>query len=182
MEIRKLKLDGTYEIRPKKIGDSRGYFVETYREDVFARHGLQTKWAQENQSLSTKVKTIRGLHFQESPYAQAKLVAAMLGTIYDVFVDIRKESPTFGEWDSILLSDELCNAAYIPWGFAHGFCTLTKDTIVRYKVDNLYSQEHEKGIRWDDSDLAIDWKVNSPIVSERDLSMPLFSDLITSFA
>ena len=182
MEIRKLKIDGTYEIKPKKIGDSRGYFAETYREDIFFEHGLQTKWVQENQSLSTRVDTIRGLHFQEPPFAQSKLVSASLGQIYDVFVDIRKDSTTFGQWDAILLSDELCNSVYIPKGFAHGFCTRTENTIVRYKVDNLYSREAEKGVRWDDPKLAIDWNVSQPIVSERDLSMSLFSDLITSFS
>ena len=165
MEIKKLKLKGTFEIRPKMIGDMRGYFSEIYLENIFKENGLQTKWLQENQSLSTKTGTIRGLHYQIPPVAQTKLVKAPLGKILDVFVDIRKDSETYGEWDSIIVSDELCNAVYVPRGFAHGFCTLTENAIVQYKVDNYYSPENENGIRWDDKNLAIEWEVNEPHIS-----------------
>lgn len=181
MEIIKLKLEGTFEIRPKMIGDMRGYFSETYREKVFEENGLQTKWVQENQSLSTKKGTIRGLHYQKPPVAQTKLVRTPLGKILDVFVDIRKDSPTYGEWDSIVLSDELCNAVYVPHGFAHGFGTLTEDVIVQYKVDDYYSPENENGIRWDDEDLEIKWGIDEPNLSERDLTLQRFADLITPF-
>lgn len=181
MEIRKLRIEGTFEIRARLIGDLRGYFAEIYLSDAFQEHSLQTGWVQENQSLSTNLHTIRGLHFQAPPFAQTKLVRTPVGKILDVFVDIRRGSPTYGEWDSIVVSDELCNAAYVPRGFAHGFCTLTKDVIVQYKVDNPYSPEHEGGIRWDDPDLAIKWNVKEPFLSQRDLSLPSFSDLITPF-
>lgn len=181
MEIRKLKLEGTFEIRPKIIGDMRGYFAETYRSDDFERHGLQTVWIQENQSLSTRKNTIRGLHYQKPPFAQIKLIRTPIGSILDVFVDIRKNSKTYGKWDSIIISDELCNLVYIPKGFAHGFCTLTENTVVQYKVDNYYSRENESGILWNDTKLAIDWKTNEPYLSERDLTLPTFAELITPF-
>ncbi len=180
--MKRLKLSGTFEIVPKIIGDSRGYFAETYTTSLFLEKGLQTKWVQENQSLSTKFNTVRGLHFQCPPYAQTKLVRVAVGKILDVFIDIRKNSETYGEWDSIVISDELCNAVYIPHGFAHGFCTLTKNTIVQYKVDNVYSPEHEDGIFWKDDNLAIEWNVEHPNISSRDLSLKSFSDLITPFA
>ncbi len=181
MEIKKLKLDGIYEIRPKLIGDERGYFTETYLEKVFAEHELQTVWVQENQSLSTELHTLRGLHFQAPPFAQTKLVRAVVGKVIDVFVDIRKTSSTYGQWDSIILSDELCNSVYVSRGFAHGFCTLTKNTIVQYKVDNPYKNESEGGIKWNDDDLAIEWKTKNPILSDRDKLMPVFDELTTPF-
>ena len=181
MEIIKLKLEGTFEIRPKMHGDMRGYFAETYREKIFAEHGLQTEWLQENQSLSTKKGTIRGLHYQKPPVAQTKLVKTPVGKILDVFVDIRKNSSTYGEWDSIVLSEELCNAVYVPRGFAHGFCTLTENVIVQYKVDNYYSPEDENGIIWNDKDLNIDWNTENPKLSERDLTLQNFKDLISPF-
>ena len=181
MNIIKLKLNGTYEIRPQMIGDMRGYFAETYRAEVFAEKGLQTVWVQENQSLSTEKGTIRGLHFQQSPHAQTKLVRAALGRILDVFVDLRKDSPTYGRWDSIVLSDESGNAVYVPKGFAHGFCTLTENSLVQYKVDDYYSPESETGIRWNDPDLKIEWPLADPHLSARDLTLPLFGDLINPF-
>ncbi len=181
MEIRKLKLDGIYEIRPKLIGDMRGYFAETYLEKAFAEYGLQTSWVQENQSLSTDLNTLRGLHFQSPPHAQTKLVRAVVGKVLDVFVDIRKNSSTYGQWDSIVLSDELCNSVYVSRGFAHGFCTLTDDAIVQYKVDAPYNRESEGGIIWDDADLAIEWNADNPKLSERDAAMPTFAELKTPF-
>lgn len=181
MEIIKLKLEGTYEIRPHLIGDGRGYFVETYLEKGFADHGLQTVWVQENQSLSTDLHTLRGLHFQAPPHAQTKLVRAVVGKVLDVFVDIRKHSATYGQWDSIILSEDLCNAVYVPRGFAHGFCTLTENTIVQYKVDNPYNRESEGGIIWNDKDLAIDWQTDTPKLSERDSAMTDFAELTTRF-
>lgn len=181
MEIRKLKLDGVFEIRPKIIGDSRGYFAETYLRDVFADLDIETNWVQENQSLSAKKGTIRGLHFQVPPFAQAKLVRAVVGKIQDVFVDLRVGSETYGKWDTIGLSDEACNSVYVPRGFAHGFCTLTDNCIVQYKVDNKYSPEHEQGIVWNDTILSIDWEINEPHISIRDESMPSLDNLVSPF-
>ena len=182
MEINKLRLDGVFEIKAEKKGDSRGYFAETYLANVFEKYGLQTNWVQENQSLTSQVNTIRGLHFQSPPFAQAKLIRVPLGRILDILVDIREGSPTYGEWESLVISDDLLNAVYIPHGFAHGFCTLSENVIVQYKVDNVYSAEHEDGICWNDESLAIDWSNEEPILSKRDLSLGDFKDFVSPFS
>lgn len=181
MEIKPLKLAGTFEISPKIIGDSRGYFMESYSQKAFAEHGLQTVWVQENQSLSTRPHTVRGLHFQIPPVAQTKLLRVVQGKILDVFVDLRKNSATYGQWDSIELSDENCKAAYVPQGFAHGFCTLSESVIVQYKVDNFYAPESERGLRWNDADIGIDWKIKDAVLSTRDAEMPFFKDFVSPF-
>lgn len=181
MEIKPLKLEGTFEIIIKRFGDSRGYFMETYSQKPFEEFGLQTNWVQENQSLSEKKNTIRGLHFQVPPFAQTKLVRAVQGEILDVFVDIRKDSPTYGEWDSIVLSAENCKAVYVPHGFAHGFCTLIENTIIQYKVDNYYAPDHEGGIRWNDPEIGIEWGEIEPILSEKDKIAQYFKDFISPF-
>ena len=181
MEIKPLKLEGSFEIILNRLGDARGYFMQTYNKQMFAERGLQTDWIQENQSLSTRPHTIRGLHFQTPPFAQAKLVRAVRGEILDVFVDLRKDSATFGRWDSIHLSEENCKAAYIPRGFAHGFCTLTDDVIVQYKVDNFYAPEAEMGIRWNDAQIGVDWNVVNPFLSEKDSVLPLLKDFDSPF-
>jgi dTDP-4-dehydrorhamnose 3,5-epimerase len=181
LEINGLGLEGVFEIKAKKIGDSRGYFAETYLSNVFEKCGLQTEWVQENQSYSSKINTIRGLHFQAPPFAQAKLVQVPLGAILDIFVDIRRSSPTYGEWGSITVSDELCNAVYVPQGFAHGFCTLTENVLVQYKVDNVYSAEHEGGICWDDEDIAIEWNIEKPNLSVKDIALGKFRDFTSPF-
>lgn len=181
MEIKPLKLEGTFEITLKRLGDERGYFVQTYNKELFAEKGLQIDWFQENQSLSTRLHTIRGLHFQTPPFAQTKLVRAVQGEIVDVFVDLRKNSVTFGEWDSVHLSAENFKAVYIPRGFAHGFCTLTDDVIVQYKVDNVYAPESELGIRWNDADIGINWETEDPFLSPKDLGLPFFKDIVSPF-
>ncbi|MCB1024292.1 MAG: dTDP-4-dehydrorhamnose 3,5-epimerase [Acidobacteria bacterium] len=182
MEIRELKLKGTYELTPKIFEDERGYFSETFKTAIFEERKLATKWIQENQSFTRDKCTIRGLHFQAPPFAQTKLVRAITGRILDVFVDVRKSSPTYGRWDSIELSGEKCNAVYISRGFAHGFCTLESDTLVQYKVDSVYSRDHEGGLIWNDPALAIDWNCDSPLLSEKDKELPLFADLNSPFA
>ena len=181
MQIIPLKLEGTYEVRPKVIGDSRGYFSETYLEGVFRECGLITNWVQENRSLSTRLYTLRGLHFQAPPFAQTKLVSTVLGSVLDVVVDIRRGSSTYGAWDAIVLEADKCNAAYVPRGFAHGYCSLTENAMVQYKVDNKYAPEHEGGILWNDPELAIEWPTLEPFLSDRDRVMPSFSDLVTQF-
>lgn len=181
LEIKPLKLAGTFEIIIKKIGDSRGYFMETYSQKLFAEHGLQTNWVQENQSFSEKKHTVRGLHFQLPPFAQAKLVRAIQGEILDVFVDLRKNSPTYGQWDSIQLSEENCRAVYVARGFAHGFCTLTENTIIQYKVDNPYAPEHDSGIRWNDPDIGIDWQADNPILSAKDEKAQFLKNFVSPF-
>ncbi len=181
MIIEPRKLEGTFEITLNRIGDSRGYFMETFSQKKFAANGLENNWVQENQSLSSQIHTLRGLHFQYPPFAQAKLVSVVQGEIRDVFVDLRPDSSTFGEWDSIELSAENCKSIFVPRGFAHGFCTLTETVVVQYKVDNPYSPEHEQGIRWDDPDLRIEWGAQDPYLSNRDSNLPFFADLISSF-
>lgn len=177
MEIKPLKIQGSYEINLRRIEDTRGYFMRSYDRNAFAELGLQTEWVQENESLSTRLQTIRGLHFQKPPYAETKLVRVIQGAILDVFVDLRRDSKTFGQWVSVELSAKNNKAVYIPRGFAHGFCTLTEMVIVQYKVDNVYAPEYEGGIRWNDPNLNIDWKTKNPFVSQRDAQLPFFADI-----
>lgn len=181
MDIKPLKLPGTFEIKLNRIGDSRGYFVRTYSREVFAEHDLQTVWEQENQSLSTRRRTVRGLHFQRPPFAETKLVRVAQGAILDVFVDLRKDSLTFGQWDAIELSADNDKIVYIPKGFAHGFCALTEEVIVQYKVDNIYAPEYEGGIRWNDPTIGIDWEVEEPFLSARDAELPFFENFVSPF-
>lgn len=181
MEINPLKLEGTFEIIPKKFGDSRGYFMETFSEKVFVAGGIKAEWVQENQSFSAQKGIVRGLHFQFPPMAQAKLVRVVQGEIIDIFVDLRKDSATYGHWDSIHLSAENCKAVFVPRGFAHGFCTLTENVIVQYKVDNYYSREHDSGIRWNDAEIGVDWHISAPVLSEKDSNLPFFKDIISPF-
>lgn len=181
VEINPLKIKGTFEIVPTVIRDERGTFSEIYLEPEFEAAGLPTQWVMDNEAWSERRFTLRGLHFQVPPFAQAKLVRVIRGRILDVFVDIRKGSPAFGRWESIELSVERGSAVFIPRGFAHGYCTLTDDVVVQYKVDNLYSREDEMGIRWSDPDLALEWPTKDPIVSEKDKRLPAFSGLGSPF-
>jgi dTDP-4-dehydrorhamnose 3,5-epimerase len=181
LEIKPLKLAGTFEISIKKHGDARGYFMETYKKEFFAEHDLQTDWTQENQSLSEKKYTLRGLHFQLPPFEQTKLVRVVQGEIVDVFVDLRKDSETYGQWDSVHLSAENCKAVYVPRGFAHGFCTLTENTIIQYKVDNPYAPAHDSGIRWNDPDIGIIWETENPILSAKDEQLQFLKDFVSPF-
>jgi len=173
MNITPLKLAGTFEIAFEPKGDHRGYFMRHYDRNLFTEHGLTTEWAQENQSLSARKGTIRGQHYQRPPYAETKFVRALLGSVWDVFVDLRAGSATYGEWDAVELLAERFNAVYIPRGFAHGFCTLTDECLITYKVDNFYAPDHESGVRWNDPDIGIDWPVEGePVTSERDSRQP----------
>lgn len=181
MDIKSLALEGIFEITSDRITDERGYFMETYNRSMLARHGLQTAWVQENQSYTSRLHTVRGLHFQSPPFVQTKLVRVVKGEILDVFVDLRKESATFGQWDSIVLSERNCKSVYISGGFAHGFCTLTENVIVQYKVDNIYAPKHEGGIRWNDDDINIDWKVADAFLSEKDGNLPFFKNFFSPF-
>jgi dTDP-4-dehydrorhamnose 3,5-epimerase len=181
MKINPLKLAGTFEITLNRIGDARGYFMETFSHRIFAENGIEAGWLQENQSLSSRRGIVRGLHFQVPPMAQAKLVRAVEGEILDVFVDVRKESATFGQWDSVHLSAENCKAVFIPHGFAHGFATLSDNVIVQYKVDNYYSPEHDSGLYWNDSEIGINWKIIEPLLSEKDGKLPFLKDFVSPF-
>ncbi len=168
MEIIERKIKGVYEIQLKPIGDNRGFFMRTFDINEFNKYGLNKVWVQENHSRSTQKGIIRGLHFQLPPFSETKLVRCINGAVLDVFVDLRKNSPTFGQWDSIELSAENKKMIFIPRGFAHGFCTLTEESEVLYKVDNFYSKENERGIMWNDGDIKIDWPTENPILSKKD--------------
>ena len=175
MEFRKTSIEGLIEIYPKVFGDARGHFFESYREDLFFQNGIPFKFVQDNQSFST-AGVLRGLHFQNSPFAQGKLVRVIIGKVIDVAVDIRPNSPMFGKYEKFVLDAKLQNMVYIPEGFAHGFAAL-EDSIFSYKCTNNYNKASEGGIIWNDSDLNIDWSIENPNVSEKDLELPNFKDL-----
>jgi len=164
---------------PKKFGDNRGFFSETYNKVELQKLGVSLDFVQDNQSLSTEAYTLRGLHFQSPPYAQDKLVRILKGSALDVAVDIRKNSPTYGKFISVKLSVEEFNQILVPIGFAHGIVTLEPNTEIFYKVTNHFSKEHDHGIAWNDPTLNIDWQVpiENIIVSEKDNQQPNFKDL-----
>ncbi|MFC1917400.1 dTDP-4-dehydrorhamnose 3,5-epimerase [Chloroflexota bacterium] len=168
MLIKERKLRGVFEIQLEPNEDHRGYFMRVYDDKTFKQCGLHQEWVQENQSLSVEKGTIRGLHFQFPPYTETKLVRVVGGEVLDVFLDLRKGSETFGKADSIRLSADNKKMIYIPRGFAHGICTLTRNCIILYKVDNYYAPANEESIVWNDPDIGIDWPVGNPILSEKD--------------
>lgn len=176
MEKIETKLSGVYIIEPKVFGDHRGYFMETYSEKEFARLGIRDVFVQDNESFTAQKGTLRGLHFQNEPMAQAKLVRVLQGAVLDVAVDLRKGSPTYLQWAGVELSEENKRMFYIPRGFAHGFVTLTDDVKFVYKVDRLYAPEHDRAIRFDDPDIGVDWGVTSPILSAKDEKAPLLKE------
>jgi dTDP-4-dehydrorhamnose 3,5-epimerase len=166
-------------IVPKKFADDRGFFVETFNQRLLATHGIELTVVQDNHSLSRQVGTVRGLHFQVAPFAQDKLVRVTRGAIYDVAVDIRAGSPTYGKHVGVTLSAENGVQILVPVGFAHGFCTLEPDTEVMYKVTASYSPEHDRGIYWADPALGIDWPVaaDTAMLSDKDKRNPVLADL-----
>jgi dTDP-4-dehydrorhamnose 3,5-epimerase len=177
MRIEARKLAGTFEVFLDPRVDARGYFMRWYDRETFARAGLPTDWVQANESASQR-GTVRGLHFQRAPYAETKFVRAVQGAIFDVFVDLRRGSATYGQWDSLELSAAKANAILIPKGFAHGFCALSEHAVVSYLVDNAYASAAEGGLAWDDPQLAIPWpRVGAPLVSEKDRSWPRLAQL-----
>lgn len=158
-EIHPTRLEGVLEIVPARFGDTRGFFSETYNATRLAEAGIDLIFVQDNHSLSARRGVLRGLHYQLPPRAQDKLVRVVRGAIFDVAVDIRRGSPTFAQWVGVELSAEKWNQLLVPKGFAHGFVTLTENTEVVYKVTDYYSPEHDRSIRYDDPDIAIDWPV-----------------------
>ena len=183
VKIEPTRIDDIKIIGPDKFGDHRGFFSETFNSEKFKLSGLDLSFCQDNHSLSEKAGTLRGMHFQINPYAQGKLLRVIRGAIYDVAVDIRAGSPTFGEWVGYEISAKLWNQIFIPVGFAHGFCTLEDNTEVMYKVTAPYSPENERGLAWNDDELAIDWPIDNdaPILSEKDTSYPELRNLPTFF-
>lgn len=163
------KLVGVKVIEPKVFGDHRGWFMESYNQELFIKNGITESFVQDNHSFSANQGTLRGLHYQMEPKAQTKLVRCTKGSIYDVAVDIRVGSPTYGQWYGIELSAENKKQLLVPKGFAHGFITLTEDTEVQYKVDQLYSPEYDRGIAYNDTTINIEWPFEgTPILSEKD--------------
>ena len=174
-------LPGVYLIKPQVFGDTRGWFMETYSRADFDALGLRTVFVQDNHSYTAHKGTLRGLHFQNDPMAQSKLVRVLHGTVTDVAVDLRKGSPTYLQWAKFVLSAENKQMLYLPRGFAHGFLTLTDDVEFLYKVDNFYSKECDRSIRFDDPAIGIDWAIEQPILSQKDQSAPLLRNSDCTF-
>ncbi|MCE5169390.1 dTDP-4-dehydrorhamnose 3,5-epimerase [Paenibacillus profundus] len=181
MKVTPLSLKGALRIEPVVHGDHRGFFMESYNENKYYSVGITNEFIQDNHSLSTEPGVLRGLHYQLNPMAQAKLVRVLSGAIYDVIVDIRRESPTFGKWEAIILTEYNKHQLLVPNGFAHGFCTLVPNTQVLYKVDEYYSPEHDRGILWNDPTLGIVWPVTHPVLSDKDKNHPLLTEAELNF-
>lgn len=179
MEIRSTDLVGLKLIVPRHIGDERGYFAETFRADKFAEAAGDWTFVQDNESRSARAGTVRGLHFQSDPHTQGKLVRCTAGALFDVAVDIRAGSPTYGQWVGETLTPQNGKQLWIPPGFAHGFCSLEPDTIICYKVTGYYSAECDKGLAWDDPAIGIAWPdiADPGILSAKDRQQPCLADL-----
>lgn len=181
MKVTPLQLKDCYILEPDVYGDRRGYFMESYNKDILEKRGIKLNFVQDNQSLSAEPGVLRGLHYQLNPKAQTKLIRVLTGAIYDVIVDVRKSSPTFGQWVGVILSEHNHRQLLVPKGFAHGFCTLVPNTQVLYKVDEYYSPENDRGILWNDPALGIDWPTSRPILSDKDQRHPLLKDAELNF-
>lgn len=180
MEIIETHIKDLFIIKPKVFEDTRGYFFESYNENAFHKAGIMSKFLQDNQSLS-HTGVLRGLHFQAPPFAQGKLVRVVTGAVLDIAVDIRKNSPTYGQHVAIELTEENKTMFYIPEGFAHGFLTLRDNTIFSYKCTNLYQKESEGTVLWNDLDLNISWNATNPILSEKDKVGTKFNQFVSPF-
>ncbi|CAI8257002.1 MAG: dTDP-4-dehydrorhamnose 3,5-epimerase [Cryomorphaceae bacterium] len=180
MEIIKTPIEGLLVIKPKIFGDDRGHFFESWSKESFAKNVLNLDFVQDNQSLSSK-GVLRGLHFQNPPFSQGKLVRVIKGAVLDVVVDIRKESSTYGKHFSIELNEENKTICWIPPGFAHGFVTLQDDTIFTYKCTEVYNSASEEALLWSDKDLNIDWRAINPLVSDKDLVAGSFKNFKSQF-
>ena len=182
MNLIKTKLDGLVVLKPTIFKDNRGYFMESYNQKNINKLLGNVNFVQDNESESTR-GVLRGLHFQKPPYTQAKLVRCLKGSVLDVVLDLRKDSKTYGIFETISLTEENKKQLFIPKGFAHGFIVLSKSAIFSYKVDNYYNSDSESGIIWNDPDLNIDWRINKAeiIVSEKDKNLPTFNEIINPF-
>lgn len=182
MDVTRTRIPGVLLIKPCVFGDARGYFCETHNRHTFAEHGLNIDFVQDNQAFSAQAGVLRGLHFQIPPMAQTKLVRVARGAVYDVVVDLRRDSPTFGRWDGFVLSEKNWLQLLIPKGLAHGYMSIEPDTLFLYKVDQFYSRVHERGIRWDDPVLGIVWPNLPPLLSDKDTSLPCLKDFESPFS
>jgi len=167
-------------VEAKSFLDDRGFFLETFKESAFNENGIDTRFVQDNFSHSIK-GVLRGLHYQKNPKAQAKLVTVLRGEIFDVAVDIRKDSPTYGKWVSEILSEQNHKLLYIPEGFAHGYCVLSDEADIFYKVNHEYSPEQDSGFIWNDPEINIKWPMDKPIISEKDQKLPLLKNADNNF-
>lgn len=178
MEIVEREIDGVHEIDLDPQEDDRGFFMRTYDQDIFNQHGIDRTWVQDSHSRSNNRGVVRGLHFQFPPRAETKLVRVIRGKIFDVYLDLRADSPTFGEWGSVEISGGDKKMLYVPRGFAHGFCTLTEDVEMIYRIDNYYDPELGGTIRWDSPALDIPWPVDDPVLSEKDAKANSFREFV----
>lgn len=182
MKVNNTDIEDVLIIEPQIFGDYRGWFCETYSKIKFSQNGIDIDFVQDNSSFSAQKGTLRGLHFQLAPKAQTKLLRCTKGKIIDVAVDLRKNSKTYKQWVAVELSEENKKQLLIPKGFAHGFITLVDNVEVQYKVDEFYSKEHDRSIRYDDSTIGVDWgNIVNPILSEKDLKAPLLQDSDVNF-
>lgn len=175
MKVIDTKLVDAKLIEPTVFGDQRGFFMESYNFHCFTEHGIHHVFVQDNHALSDEAGVLRGLHYQLNPKAQTKLVRVTAGAVYDVIVDLRRGSPTYGQWEGFKLSAENKRQLLVPKGFAHGYCTLEPNTEFLYKVDGYYAPEHDRGIAWNDPMLAIDWPISTPVLSSKDERHPTFA-------
>jgi dTDP-4-dehydrorhamnose 3,5-epimerase len=178
--FRRLEIPEVILIEPRVFGDERGFFMETYKMPDFVAAGIAEGFVQDNHSRSTR-GVLRGLHYQNPPFAQGKLVRVVRGEVFDVAVDIRRGSPTWGRWVGVVLSEENKKSLYLPPGMAHGFCVLSDVADVAYKTTSVYSAESEGGIIWNDEELSIEWPVEQPVLSEKDTAFPALKDADIGF-
>lgn len=178
--FKRLDIPDVILVEAQVFPDERGFFLESFKESIFNKNGINTRFVQDNYSHSIK-GVLRGLHYQKNPKAQAKLVTTIRGKIFDVSVDIRKGSPTYGKWVGEILSDQNHKLLYIPEGFAHGFCTLSDEADVLYKVNQEYSEEHDRGILWNDPEVDVKWPIDKPIVSKKDLQQSFLKNADNNF-
>ena len=181
MELINTEIAEVKIVKPLVFGDNRGWFYESYSYEKLKQLGINTQFVQDNRSYSSEKGTLRGIHFQKSPMAQTKLITCTRGRILDVAVDLRKGSPTYLKWVSVELSDENKLMLYIPKGFGHGFVTLTDNVEVLYKVDEYYSKENDRSIKFDDEEIGVNWGVQNPILSQKDLTAPSLSESDVDF-
>jgi dTDP-4-dehydrorhamnose 3,5-epimerase len=181
MKFTETELQGVWIISPVVHEDRRGFFLESFSAREMDAHGLPSNFVQDNHACSRVPGVLRGMHFQKPPMAQSKLVRAVRGSVYDVILDLRRKSATYGKWLGLTLSEENKEMLYIPKGFAHGYCTLTPDTEFLYKVDEYYAPAHDSGIRWNDPGISIKWPVADPVISDKDSRLPLLKDIESPF-
>jgi dTDP-4-dehydrorhamnose 3,5-epimerase len=181
MDFIATKFSDAWLIKPKVNQDNRGFFLESYRFSLFKEHGIACHFVQDNCSRSVASGVLRGLHFQRPPLTQAKLMRVISGAVYDVILDLRRDSTTYGQWQDFTLTADNFLMLFVPRGFAHGFCTMQPDTEFTYKVDNEYSPAHESGILWNDPTLGIPWPAAEPVLSAKDMLLPEFKSFNSPF-